>query len=295
MTKEIEPNEGRCALCGAFTTLMKSHIVPKFTAEWLKKTSGTGYLRQASQPNMRRQDFPTFRLLCTQCEGIFSRWEKQFAENIFIPSKENGQQSFHYQKWLLYFAVSLAWRTITISMTIGNFRTEEPDLALEADIALSFWRDFLLGESDDPGPYAHHMFFLDFITPSSTKPIPEFTHWYMLRGIDATIAYSSKEVYAYTKLPGIVFWSGIYPNRPKGWQNTQIKQSGVTTTNTHRIEANGFAEFLMGRIEIAAQGQLSERQQRQINQTILKDPERFIKSHSMEVFSAEQIWKSWQK
>ncbi|HVB22675.1 MAG TPA: hypothetical protein VNG51_12075 [Ktedonobacteraceae bacterium] len=74
----------------------------------------------------------------------------------------------------------------------------------------------MLGETDDPGPYIHHMFFLDYIEPSSTKPVPEFAHWYMLRAIDATIASTSKEVFAYTKLPGIVFWSGIDPERPKG-------------------------------------------------------------------------------
>ena len=293
MTKEIVPKEGTCALCGNFTALMKSHIVPKFTAEWLKKTSGTGYLRQATQPNVRKQDFPTSRLLCATCEGIFSRWEKQFAEDIFIPSQEKGQQSFRYQDWLLHFAVSLAWRTSTL--TANSIREEEPDLALEVDVALTYWRDFLLGESDDPGPYAHHMFFLDYIMPSSTMSVPEFTHWYMLRGIDATIAYTSKDVYAYTKLPGIVFWSGIHPDRPKGWQNTQIRRSGVTNTHTHRVEANGFGEFLMGRVEIVAQTQVSERQQEQISQTVLKNRERFMQSSSMDVFRAEQFWKSQQK
>lgn len=293
MSKEIVPKEGTCALCGNFTALMKSHIVPKFTAEWLKKTSGTRYLRQATQPNMRKQDFPTSRLLCATCEGIFSRWEKKFAEDIFIPSQEKGQQSFRYQDWLLHFAVSLAWRTSTL--TADGIREEEPDLALEVYVALTYWRDFLLRESDDPGLYAHHMFFLDYIMPSSTMSVPEFTHWYMLRGIDATIAYTSKEVYAYTKLPGIVFWSGIHPDRPKGWQNTQIRRSGVTETHTHKIEANGFGEFLMERAKIVAQAQVSERQQEQISQTILKNRERFTKSRSMQVFEAEQFWKNWQE
>jgi hypothetical protein len=167
MTKEIAPVQGTCALCRNTAALMKSHLVPKFAAEWLKKTSGTGYLREVAQPNIRKQDFPTFKLLCANCEGIFSQWEKRFAENIFIPYQEKGQQSFRYQDWLLRFAVSLAWRTCTVS--IDSFREEEADLALEVDVALSFWREFLLGESGDPGPYIHHMFFLDYLMPSSTS------------------------------------------------------------------------------------------------------------------------------
>jgi len=72
MTKEIVLEESICALCNDCAPLMKSHIVPKFTSEWLKRTSATGYLREAVQPNKRKQDFTTFRLLCANCEGIFS-------------------------------------------------------------------------------------------------------------------------------------------------------------------------------------------------------------------------------
>ena len=293
MPNKQESNEGTCALCNTYTTLLKSHIIPKFTAEWLKNTSGTGYLRMATQPNVRMQDFPKRRLLCESCEGLFSRWEKQFAETIFIPYMDHRQQSFCYQDWLLRFAISLAWRTCII--TANGIHEENSVLALDVDVALTYWRDFLLGESEDPGPYAHHMFFLDYIKPSSTMRVPAFTHWYMLRGIDATIASSSKEVAAYTKLPGIIFWSGIYPDRPKGWQNTQIRRSGVMDTSTHRIEANGFGEFLMSRVEIVAQTQLSEKQQEKLNQSVVKNPERFLKSSSMQVGLAEQYWKNRQR
>lgn len=289
----IAPEQGTCALCGTFTTLQKSHIVPKFTTEWLKETSGTGYLRGATQPNVRKQNSPIYRLLCSNCEEIFSPWEKQFAEDIFIPYQEKRQQVFRYQEWLLRFVVSLAWRTITVTAD-SRFHTDEPNLALESDVALTFWKDYLLGESNDPGPYAHHMLFLDYISPSTTATIPEFTHWYMLRSIDATVAYASKEVYAYTKLPGIVFWSGIYPDQPKGWQNTRIRRSGNIQTQ-QTIEDNGFVEFLMGRTQILAKTQLSERQQEKINQTIAKNPARFIHSESAQIFQTEQFWKSWQE
>jgi hypothetical protein len=290
MTKVIVPEQGTCALCGNTTVLMKSHLIPKFVAEWLKKTSGTGYLRSANQPNIRKQDFPTSKLLCANCEGIFSQWEKRFAEDIFVPYHARGQLSFRYQDWLIRLAVSLAWRICTVK--IDSFRKKEADLALEVDVALTFWRDFLLGANNDPGLYTHHMFFLDFIESSSTLSVPKFTHWYMLRGVDATIAYASKEVYAYTKFPGIVFWSGIKPAQPKGWENTRIRSKGTINTHTQRIEANGFAEFLIGRVDIAAKARPSENQQEKISQALLKDQERFIKSCSMQVLQAEVIWNS---
>src|SRR6266496_2074140 len=201
MIKKEISKEGICSLCEKSTTLMKSHIIPKFAAEWLKKTSGTGYLREVAQPNHRMQDFTTFRLLCATCEGIFSQWEKHFAEDIFIPYHEKRQTSFIYEDWLLQFAISLAWRTITLSKK--RFCRDEPDLALHLDAPLACWRAFLLGESDDPGLYAHQLLFLDFVAASSTVFVPEYLHWYMLRSIDATIACTSKDVFVYTKLPGL--------------------------------------------------------------------------------------------
>ncbi|GHO58162.1 hypothetical protein [Ktedonobacter robiniae] len=156
---------------------MKSHIIPKFAAEWIKRTSATGFMRQMEQPNLRRQDFPTFRLLCASCEGIFARWEKQFAEEIFIPYQEKRPKNMPYGDWLLRFAISLAWRTTVISAE--DFRQESPELAPYVDRALRSWKTFLLGEDQRWGTYAHHLFFLDDIAPSSTMPVPEKTHWYL--------------------------------------------------------------------------------------------------------------------
>ncbi len=113
MPKEIL-KEANCALCGTYSTLQKSHMIPKFVAEWVKKTSETGYLRDAIRPNQRIQDFPKFRLLCAKCENIFSQWENQFAREIFIPFQDKKQKSFIYEEWLLSFIISLAWRGATI-------------------------------------------------------------------------------------------------------------------------------------------------------------------------------------
>jgi transcription initiation factor TFIIIB Brf1 subunit/transcription initiation factor TFIIB len=47
---------GNCALCGKVKELRKSHIIPNFVGKRLKKSSGTGFLRDIIYPESRRQD-----------------------------------------------------------------------------------------------------------------------------------------------------------------------------------------------------------------------------------------------
>ena len=42
-------------------------------------------MRSLLSPNLRIQDGVKKKLLCGDCELLFSIYEKQFAENIFIP------------------------------------------------------------------------------------------------------------------------------------------------------------------------------------------------------------------
>lgn len=73
-----------CALCSQSKQLEASHIIPEFVGKWLKHGSPNGYLREPSNPNVRRQDLPTVRLLCHECEQRFATWERLFAERIFF-------------------------------------------------------------------------------------------------------------------------------------------------------------------------------------------------------------------
>lgn len=284
-----------CALCNHQTRLLKSHIIPKFAVDWLKRTSATGYMRQVIKPNLRKQDIDKLRLLCTDCENRFSKWEKQFAENIFIPFQEKYQQSFEYREWLLLFAVSLAWRTVI--KEIESFRKLRPELSPFVYNALNHWSAFLLGKSADPGPYEHHMLLLDFIANAQNIDLPDGIHWYLLRGIDSTIVSSSKKVFAYTKLPGLIFWTAIQPPKPEGWEKTQIFRSGIIGT-PQSITQPEFGPFLLDRIKITDKilmSDISERQMKQIEQCALKNPEKVIASRSFEVHLAERFWQERKK
>jgi hypothetical protein len=271
-----------CKLCGKQTKLANSHIIPKFTVNWIKKTSATGYIRMAKKPNLRKQDLPKIKLLCKECENRFSKWEKLFAENIFIPYLEKGKQIFEYEDWLIRFAVSLSWRTIM--KEIYSFR-QESNLATFVDNSLKQWGSFLLEINDNPGTYENHLFFLDYISNINNLHLPDMFQWYLLRGFDSTIAFSEKEVFAYTKLPGFIFCSGISPPKLKGWNKTLIKKEGIIEAN-QSISQPGFGDFLLNRssLGVKLKKDLSEKQKEIIIKSLLKNPEKSLRSTGFKTY-----------
>lgn len=283
-----------CKLCSQNRVLRESHIIPQFVARWLKDTSATGYLRQAVKANLRKQDFPTQELLCGECETRLSRWETQFSQSIFMPYWD-GETEFAYDDWLLKFTVSLIWRAGIVQLE--NFRQYKPNLVHHLERALAVWKDFLLDKVSSPKPYAHHLLFMDFVESIEGVILPEGFHWYTLRAVDTTIPASSKEVYGYVKLPAMIFFTGIFPNRPSGWKNTRLYARGKISASNQIVSNDAFGEFYLDRVQQAERlaAKTSSRQREKISVTIKRDSERNIQSHSFQVFLAEQYWKHKQK
>ncbi|SFF92319.1 hypothetical protein SAMN05660649_00009 [Desulfotomaculum arcticum] len=282
----------KCALCNQIKELRESHIIPDFAGRWLKKSSATGYLRQATTPNRRSQDLFKCRLLCNDCELLFSRFEKQFAEKIFIPF-QNGQKFFHYDEWLLKFIISINWR-VAILEIINQKNNLPQKLDKELGKAVSVWKDYLLNNSRNMGPYKNHIFFLDTIesvTPGTE--VIDHTNWYLLRTTDATVANSKQVVFAYSKLPGIILVSHIFPHDIKGWSKTRIYKRG-TVKIPQSCEVPGFGDFLNHRITETNKlvSQMSETQREKINETIEKNPSRVLNSKSLEAILADQKLKN---
>jgi hypothetical protein len=284
---------GICALCGSYKDLLKSHIVPKFTVDWLKRTSATGYLRDFLRPNVRKQDGPKQRLLCADCEGLFSIFENKFAERIWVPYQDELCDHFEYEEWLRLFAVSLAWRIGTINME--GFRLEHPGstkLIRSMDEALSSWGAFLLNKSSNPGPYDHHMFFVNRVNvPNEVKPaLPDNFLVYLRRSFDATIAGSPTSVSTYTKLPGIIFFSSIRPNKVLGWKGTRISRTGKIGTG-QTLENKGMSNFVMKRTNFVGGIKVSPRQEAQINDSVMSNLERAFSSDTFQTYLLGQQLK----
>jgi hypothetical protein len=286
--------EKRCALCNEKKELRQSHIIPKFVGKWLKDTSATGYLRQGVNPNLRQQDLSKKPLLCSYCEEKFSKIEKEFCENVFIPF-QNGEKEFVYDKWLVDFVISLNWR---IAYTELDHLGGEylPDL-LAMKNALETWRKYLNSESSNRGEYKHHIFFMDILESASDgAELVEKTNWYFLRSIDATISYNKENEFIYTKLPGMIFVSHIVPFNEKGWHNTRIENKGRLKI-PQSCKVKGFGDFLIDRIKIANKlaSNMSEVQREKIGKDMEKNFEKVMDSKSMQVMMADEVLKGMIK
>ena len=277
-----------CALCGENRRLLESHTIPKFVVEWLKESSATGRLRQVINWNKPSQDVPRRRILCQRCEERFSRWEKQFAENVFYPvrRREEDIEGLQYDDWLLKFALSISWRGF-----VASRRPENAARASPWEKTVKRWGAYLLDRADDPGPQAHHMFFLAPIVGTHGMDIPERWHFYTLRAIDQTLACSSTEAFMYTNLAGLVICSWLEPADPPGWTNTRIHPAG-TIVGPCCIDHPGFGEFLLDRIREVnkIKAPLSDRQRSKVVRRLRENPRRAAESESLAAVLLDQQW-----
>lgn len=276
---------GICKLCKETRSLQYGHIVPRFAVKWLKKTSATGYLKDLTS-DRRRQETKREYVLCSACEQLLGRDEKQFSENIFIPYCARKARSFPYDRWLLRFVVGLHWRTLTC-------RTEQASAKVERsfDEACELWRQYLLGASPYPPQHESHIFFVDVIDQSTTN-IPAKANWYLARAFDATPAFSEAgDTYAYTLLPKIVTFSFLAPrdSSKEDWRGTQIHDGG-TITIPQEIRSSLFGNFIRSRMKLIEQAKktMTPRQTQRLMEQVEKDPESLLSSESFQVFLADQ-------
>ena len=271
--------DGCCKLCGGSGRTVDSHVIPAFVARWIKDTSATGYLRSYQSPNRRVQDLRTVKLLCTACEAPFSLAEGKFAQRLFLPFHD-GRSRFPYDEWLLYFAVSLAWRCSVTSSRVELERYPQHIQVVEA--ARLLWAEYLLGRSTRVAPYRFNIF-LTPIGVTSTGPLPEGISSYFLRTPDATPVYSDVRTAVYVKLPGMFFWTSVVPPDPGGWKGTKINRRGTLQSRDQRISEKSVGEFISNRVNTvsARMRDLSPRQLQRIEATIQGNPERAARSKTI--------------
>jgi len=130
-------------LCGEERELRLSHLLPKFIFRWMQNTGGQ-YLRQVTNPNLRRQDGPKKYLLCEECEQRFSTREDYFSRNVFYPYIDRRQTTFDYDERLIYFLVSVLWRVLADKL--DWYEQQNFNFSKELRKAERVWREYLLGE-----------------------------------------------------------------------------------------------------------------------------------------------------
>lgn len=204
---------GICALTLEECELRMSHIYPKFIIDHLRQRGGAR-LRCVGNPTKVLQDGHKVHLLGEYAEQEFSKREKWFAENLFVPFC-NGQLSkskIVYRDELYYFCLSLLWRSLfwVKDSIIGETFQQKCNQAFEE------WRIFLNGGSYPP---TFNRIYMMPITPLLFDDIPQqsFTlqqwnevEWYIHRDIDTALFDLIPNNSAFfCKIPFFFFWAEI--------------------------------------------------------------------------------------
>lgn len=274
-----------CQLCKKDTILKNSHFTPSFVFDWLKKTSATGYLRQAGKLNVRKQSGNTAMLLCGNCELKLSKWEGYFAKEIFYPFHSNYlKPTYTYGSWLKKFVVSLNWRSII-------YTKNDPSMQLEKYLkTMSQWEDFMMEKRKDTDG-EHHIVFIPGIESTDNPSIPQNFHTYILRMTDPCPFYNQEGTLGvYTKIPGILLISFINPPSPKEWQGSKIEETGKIYSK-QIIKDNLIFPLMFSRADKIREMNLkniSEKQKKVIENSIVRNPQRAVSSLSYSAYLQDQ-------
>ncbi len=148
-----------CRLCGLSKPLLKSHILPEFVYRPAYDATHTAIIVDLGKRNIGKQQKGfSERLLCKECEGIFSIWENYFSRIWFHPRYRLRPKYLNdnlieirgidYSSFKL-FHLSLVWRASV------SARTEFSSVALGSQEEVI--RKILL--SRDPGEHDKYAFF----------------------------------------------------------------------------------------------------------------------------------------
>jgi len=272
-----------CAFCGNQAEIKESHIVPKFVFDWLKETSGTGYIRFSHTPNKREQDGLKIPLLCRNCEELFGKWEKQVSENIFKPLHSQPGQRREYGKWLAKFAASVSWRVLAFFKTKGKFDHFSDELKEAIERASQRWKDFIEDNEPYPGPYEQHILPLDGIASTSDPSTPPNMSRYFLRTVDIDVARTKKTAFVYAKMCHLLLVSFIEMPYASHWRGTKVHiNRGYVGGKVGYAIPSGFGEYLKDRARMVAQAQdsISQKQWNNITKTYQAGLDRAANSES---------------
>lgn len=275
--------QGTCALCGVVGELQRSHIIPKFVFDWMKKTGGP-HLRTGRRPNVRLQDGPTMSLLCRQCEVRLSAREKWFAENIFHPYIDQGQTLFSYGKELYQFCLSVLWRVLVEFLVdqspavLGN----HSELCIEVR---NRWGSVLLGNHEPIADDQVHLLMTDIGTEDGIVPARNWNR-YIARAADMDVVFNTNRAFVYVKFARFLLFGAVTPLQESLMVGTKILPNGGELRIPQQMKDGAIGEFLVNRADVTCdlvRDGLSERQRRLIRQSF---EENYYKIHGSDLWKA---------
>lgn len=281
---------GICRLCQQSNEILDSHIYPKFVMRWMKKT-GPGYFRFLKRPNVREQDGPTARLLCSHCEQRFCANESYFASHIFHPTIETSRFAFAYDARLMQFGVSLLWRVLQQHLSEAT-QANDPYLS-EIHGAEKEWRLFLLGEQP-LSRFAHVHLFVTDLSDESPPGAPHFNK-YCTRAIDGGIITDMQIRFVYAKIARFLYVGMLSPYNESKWCGTRLGEGSGRLSSPQAIDELEFGKFLHQRargIHEKVEAELSEHQRQVIQTHFLDNSAKILKSDFGAAFLTDEANES---
>lgn len=281
--------KGICKLCDERKDLRESHVIPSFVYKWIKDSSGSGYLRFGETPNKRVQDGLKYYWLCDNCEGIFSEWERLFANNVFHPTVEGNAGKKAYSDWLLKFCVSVSWRVLTLYLQESELENFNDELKIKTQQTHKEWKEFLLGKRPHPGKYEQHLLPLDAIASHTHDNMPKNINRYILRSVDTDAVAGERTAFIYSKLERFVIVGFIEMPNPRRWDGTKVHVKHGYVGPSNYLLPQEFGDYFFGQANkaIAIQKKISKKQNDKIAQAFRKKIDKLANTETMRALSED--------
>jgi len=209
---------GVCKLCGEDKQLVKSHIIPRSFYMQFRKIDNRGIhiaSTEADKPPKRSQTGIYERIVCRDCEDLFSPWD-DYAIELLLTEVQDYQKIYYKDKCIGYrineynyhylklFFLSVLWR---MSVSKHEFFQK---INLESD-------EKTIGEmikhKDAGNPCSNPIFILSFTDPLRTFLVnPSLLKF---EGYDYYVLYFAGYKIFIKKEKGIPLWLDEYILKPK--------------------------------------------------------------------------------
>jgi len=233
-----------CRLCGKDKDLQESHIFPKFVFRWLREKGGN-YIRKPDNPNIRHQDGIKQKLLCYDCEQLFSKYENIFSRDIFYPHVNQYKTSFEYDVNLYKFSLSVLWRVLHTGYE--SYVKNNSDFIDVLNRVEKEWREYLIdGETIKPLNRVY-FFFTTHGLNYKVQPVKRFLQYYA-RSVDGDIVFNHNTCFLYAKLARVILIGEIQNPENIQFTNATINLNGDHFSTLNLALDNFVKQYLVHRV-----------------------------------------------
>lgn len=218
-----------CSYCKKHVAIKNSHLIPKFVYRWLVGTSATGKIRETSNPNRRAQDGLKLEMLCKDCEGAFSKFERIFKQDIFdnftagTPRKNELELNAVHRKCIL----SIAWRVLCNK--ILHDENDDPQLFESDYLLMQKYADLIKKDIEGEGKVDCSIHIVPCIPSVINKCLysnVDMSLYERCTNFNVQVFGDEGEVEkltCYIKIPFLIIVTEFIDLSSKGWSGTNIE------------------------------------------------------------------------